>query len=113
MDAEAIRKLIDNDPRPNHAYSDDVREAVGRYTRQRRDQGARWSDIERELGVSNTSAKNWMLALESRGFHEVVIVEPPAFEDAVETPLVITSPAGFILSGCSLEQAIVLLQRLG
>lgn len=114
MNAEAIRQLIRNDPRPNHAYSDAVREAVGRYARVRREQGARWSDIEQEVGISNTSARTWMLALDKRGFHEVVIVDPPTLvHDTLEPPLTLTSPAGFVLAGCSLDQALALLQRLG
>lgn len=109
MDAQAIRQLVADDPRLDHAYSPEVRRVVGRYTRRRRDEGARWSDIQREVGVSSTSARTWMVALEAGGFQQVVIVDPP---DERANQLVITSPSGFALSGCSLDEAVVLMQRL-
>lgn len=111
MRAEAIRQLINDDPRIDHAYSAEVRRAVGRYARRRRDEGARWSDIAEELGISDTSARKWMLALQTGGFQQVVIVDAVPVE-AAGAELVITSPSGFALTGCSFEEAVVLMQRL-
>lgn len=113
MNVDAIQKLIQADPRPTHAYSPDVRAAVGRYAQRRRDQGARWSEISEDLGVSSTSVRKWMMALEPHGFHQVVLVDdPPVVEAVPGEGLVITSPLGFTLTGCSLEQAIAVLRRL-
>jgi hypothetical protein len=110
MDTEAVRQLINDDPRPHHAYSSEVRRAVGRYAKRRREEGARWCDIEQELGISSTSARKWMLALGTGGFQQVVVVEPPVKPSTAE--LVIISPAGFSLTGCSLEEAVAVMQRL-
>lgn len=110
MDIEAVRQLIADDPRLDLAYSPEVRRAVGRYAKGRRGQGARWSDIEQELGISISSARKWMLALEPGGFQQVVIVDPAPDERAAE--FVITSPSGFALTGCSFDEAVVLMQRL-
>lgn len=113
MNVDAIRQLIENDPRPTHAFSADVRRAVGRYAEQRRSEGARWSQISDEVGVSSTSVRKWALALERQGFRQVVLVEdPPVVDPRPVEELVITSPQGFTLTGCSLEQAIVVLGRL-
>ena len=113
MNVDAIRTLIQNDPRPTNAFSSNVRTAVGRYAEQRRREGARWSQISDEVGVSSTSVRKWALALERQGFHQVVLVEdPPVVEARPVDELVITSPQGFTLTGCSLEQAIAVLRRL-
>jgi len=113
MNVDAIRQMIENDPRPANAYSSDVRTAVGRYAEQRRKEEARWSQISDEVGVSTTSVRKWALAVERQGFHQVVLVEdPPVVEARPVDELVITSPQGFTLTGCSLEQAIAVLGRL-
>lgn len=111
MHADAIRQLIRDDPRLDHAYSPEVRQAVGLYAKRRRDQGARWSDIQEELGISSTSARTWMLALETGGFQQVAIVDATPVEPGA-AELVITSPSGFALTGCSFDEAVVIMQRL-
>jgi|GEM_PF-6255377 len=111
MDLEHIRNLILNDPRPQHAFSPEVRQAAGRYAQRRRGEGARWCDIEQELGLSSTTARKWMRSLEPAGFQQVVIVDSPQVEP-MGAPLTLTNPSGFALSGLSLEQAAALLQRL-
>ncbi len=111
MELEGIRNLIINDPRPQHAFSPEVRRAGGRYARRRRAEGARWCDIEQELGLSSTTARNWMRSLEPEGFQQVVIVDVPQPEPRLAA-LTLTSPSGFALSGISFEQAAALLQRL-
>ncbi len=113
MNVDAIRTLIQNDPRPTNAFSSDVRRAVGRYAEQRRREGAGWSQIANAVGVSSTSVRKWALAREGQGFHQVVLVEDtPVVEARPAEDLVITSPLGFTLTGCSLEQAIAVLRRL-
>lgn len=111
MNLESIRSLIRDNPRTPDGYAQPVRDAVGRYAKQRRAEGASWSVIERAVGISSTSMRIWMRALDSARFCQVVVVdEGPS--DVVHSDLVITSPSGFSLTGCSLEQAAVLLQRL-
>lgn len=116
MNTESIRSLILNNPRTVDGYTQKVRDAVGRYAEARRAEGARWNTLEVELGVSSASMRLWMRALSSARFHQVVVVDPidEAPEDfaEVESELVITTPSGFTLTGCTLEQAADLLQRL-
>jgi len=112
MNPDAIRQLIAADPRPTHAYSRDVRHAVGRYAQQRRKQGAPWTQIAGEVGVSSTSVRKWALALASQGFHQVILVDDPPVVDVPAEQLVITSPLGFTLTGCSFDQAIAALRTL-
>ena len=111
MDIQAIRQMITDDPRLDHAYSQEVRQVVGRYTRRRRDDGASWSQIERELGISCTSAKRWMRGTQTGGFQQVVIAGGAPTSD-VKAALVITSPSGFELTGFSFDEAVELMRRL-
>ena len=111
MNNEDIRALIRTNPRSAEGYPQQVRDAVGRYAKQRREEGARWTDIEAEVGVvSSTTMANWMRRLSS-GFHQVVVEEPAEVGVGPEA-LVITSPSGFMLTGCTLEQAAAVLRRL-
>jgi len=114
MNIDAIRHLIESAPRAyNNAFSSDVRDAVRRYAEQRREQGATWSAIADEVGVSSTSVRKWTLAPKGQGFHQVIVVdEPPVVEPHPVEELVVTSPTGFTLTGCSLEQAVAVLRRL-
>lgn len=116
MDIEAIRHLIETTPRcggSSHAYAPAIQAAVGRYTRRRREEGASWKQIAAEVGVSATSIRSWAQPVEPGGFHQVVLVdEPPVVEATVAEEFVITSPLGFALTGCSLEQAVAVLRRL-
>jgi hypothetical protein len=43
MNVDAIRRLVENDPRPTNTFSSDILRAVGRYAEQRRRERARWS----------------------------------------------------------------------
>lgn len=111
MHAAAVRQLIDDDPRHDRTFAPEVRRAVGLYAKRRRADGARWRDIQQETGVSSTSARKWMRELESGGFQQVVVVEPPQLQPP-PPELVITSPSGYALTGCSFEQALALMQSL-
>lgn len=112
MNAKSIRQLIRDNPRTTDGYPQEVRDTVGRYARQRRADGARWGQIETEIGVSCTSMRKWMQALDSAGFHEVVIVEDDGVVHEEPLGLTITTPSGFSLTGCSLEQAVLLMRGL-
>lgn len=111
MNIEAIRALIQANPRSAEGYPQQIRNVVVRYAQRRRDEGARWADIEAEVGVSSTSIGNWKRAL-SGGFQPVVIVDEPPVVEVVSEALVIASPSGFTLTGCTLEQATAVMQRL-
>ena len=93
-------------------YVQEVRDAVGKYVAVRRDQGATWSALENDVGISSTSLRTWMRALPDGGFHQIVVVDDPPMVGGPVAELVITSPSGFRLTGCSLEQATVVLQRV-
>ncbi len=115
MTAEAVRCLVRDDDRPHHAYSREAREDVAAYAQLRREQGARWREIQEEVGVSSTSVRKWMAA-HGGGFQQVAIVEKPAPAlvptELPQSGFTITSPSGFALTGCSLEQAAAILRRL-
>ena len=111
MNIEGIRELIRANPRATDGYPQQVREVVGRYGRRRRDEGARWTDIEAEVGISSTSIGNWMRA-QRGGFHQISIVDEPAVVEVLPEALVISSPSGFTLTGCTLEQAVAVMRGL-
>lgn len=111
MNIESIRGLIRDNPRTSDGYPQPVRDAVGRYAQQQRDRGVRWHQLEKELGISGTSMRIWMSALQGARFEQIVVVEDLPVHHP-EPRLVITSPAGFTLTGCTLDQAAALLQSL-
>ena len=115
MNIESIRELIRDNPRDQRGYPQKIREAVVHYAVRRRAEGIPWGLLEPEIGISRTSIRTWARALHSAdasgaGFHEVVVVD--SLEQACERGLVLTSPSGFVLTGCSVEQAALLLRRL-
>ena len=112
MNIESIRQLIRDHPRDSLGYPQQIRDAVGRYAQRHRDEGRRWSEIEAEVGISSTSMRIWMQALPAARFHQIVVVDDAPLVEAAHQGLVITSPAGFTLTGCTLEQAALLLQRV-
>lgn len=112
MNTDTIRALVRAHPRTTEGYPPHVREAVGSYAQRRRDEGARWTDIEDEVGVSSTSMSHWMRT-RSRGFQHVELVDDEPQTELEDDAFVITSPSGFTLTGCTLEQAVAVLARLG
>ena len=111
MNIDSIRTLIRDNPRTSDGYPQRVRDAVGRYAQHQRDRGVRWHQLEKELGISGTSMRIWISALQGARFEQIVVVDdPPAHRS--EPTLVITNPAGFTLTGCTLDQAAALLQSL-
>jgi hypothetical protein len=110
MDIKSLRQLINDNPRTKDGYPRIVREAAACYARWRRERGAVWSKIEAEIGVTSTSLRSWMASTRPAAFQQVVVVDEPPPVFAAE--LVITSPNGFTLTGCSLEQAARVLRSL-
>lgn len=112
MNIEGIHALIRDNPKSADGYPQQVRDAVGRYALRRRDAGVRWRELEAEVGVSCTSMRIWTRALHGARFHQVAVVDEPAVVEVVPETLVITSPSGFTLTGCTLEQAATVMRRL-
>ena len=112
MSIESIRALVRDNPRTSDGYPRCVRDAVGAYGRTRRAAGVTWAALEDEVGISCTSIRSWMRALQRGSFHEVVVVDDPAIEVIEGAGIAITSPSGFVLSGCTLEQATWVLRSL-
>ena len=113
MRLESVLQLLRDNPRTPDGYAQQVRDAVGRYAEERVSGGARWREVQAELGISTTSMRKWARAHARAQFHQVVVVSEP--EEAVGgggEGLTITTPAGFRLTGCTVEQAAVLLRRL-
>lgn len=111
MDIDDIRALIRANPRTAEGYPQRLRDLAAQYARRRRASGARWADIVAEVGISSTSLRGWM-ATSSAGFQQVAIIEEPTLVDVVAETFVVTSPSGFTLTGCTLEQAVAVMQRL-
>ena len=112
MSAQSIQQLVLDNPRSSDGYPQHVRTAVADYARARRAEGARWHQIEAEVGVSHTSMRSWVKRPAAAGFHQVVVVPEPPLEPEVMQALTLTSPSGFALTGCTLEQAITALRNL-
>lgn len=111
MDIDEIRQLLRDNPHTRDGYPQMVRDAVARYARRRRQDGAKWNRIETEVGVSATSMRKWMAPPRPAAFQEIVVRDEPA-DVVATTGLVIASPADFMLTGCTLEQAALVLRSL-
>ncbi len=110
---QALCRRPGPDPRPRDGFPDELREIIGRLARQQRADGQTWRQIAAQLPVSSTTAHRWMLQTESAALVPVVVTgEPKPAVDASPGPLVITNPAGFRLSGITIEQAAQLLGHL-
>ncbi len=116
MTIETIRELMRAHPPTPEGYPQGVRDAVARYAHRRRQEGALWTTLVAEVGVSCTSMRNWIAMLTPAGFHEVVVVDEPGACQLQAGPasagLALTSPTGFVLTGFDLEQAVALLREL-
>ena len=107
--ADAIRRYA-----AGAGYPDDFKQLVAHYARARREEGATWKAVAEPLPISSTTAQKWVMRQQppASTIVPVAIIDPP------ETPpepsrLYLTSPAGFQLSGFSLQQAVQLLRHLG
>jgi len=97
---------------PSRGYSLHLKQQVANYVQARRDEGLTWEQIGRDLPVSVNAAQRWRSEQRARidkpGFVPVQIeVSTPE-----PTPLCLTSPSGFRLTGLSLDEAAQLLTRL-
>ena len=97
-------------------YPREFQEMVARYTLARRQEGWSWREISNQLPVSSTAASTWMARLETEEAGSLVAVQ--VVDDLAQPPppvsgLVLTSPAGYRLTGMTLDQAALLLGHLG
>ena len=79
-------------------------DAVG-YLERRRLEGARVAAIAEELGLGKTTLERWRSRVSS-------FVQVEAGREAT-AEMALVSPSGFRIEGLSLEEAVVLLSRLG
>jgi len=99
-----------------HNYPDEFKRLVVQYARPRREKGMTWAVIAKALPVSSTTARKWLIRAEpgKRSLVPVTIVED-ATNVVSQSPapgLRLTNPAGYQLTGLSLEQAAQLLGHL-
>lgn len=101
------------------SYPPDFKDLVVAYARSRRCAGDSWASIAQPLPVSSTAVRRWCDASPSAasGLVPVRVVDddpsPPPSRAPCDGLLVLTSPRGFRLDGLTLEQAALLLGRLG
>ena len=69
MNAQSIQQLVLDHPRTHDGYPQHVHVAVADYARARRAAGARWHEIEAEVGISHTSMRSWLNLPVATGFH--------------------------------------------
>lgn len=117
--ARVKAKRVEGEP-----YPSDLRDIVATYASKKRQSGRTWAAIEAEVGLSSTTLRNWMQARDTRGFHQLQIVDDcvgdhvgDLVEDHVETidtaPVMLTSPRGFTVTGCTIEDIARLLAAVG
>lgn len=124
--AATLRQLLKQTrPRtPSLGWPVELRRRVARHAAARRDRGEGWAVIGHSLGVSRTTVRSWVGALDEApragAMVPVIVAEPtavlspaPAPEPTVGAELVLVSPRGFRLEGLSVEAAVTALARLG
>lgn len=96
-------------------FPDAFRDLVVQYAQPLRAKGATWAAIARSLPVSSTTVRKWTVLTEPapRSMVPVTVVEAAPVSIPPASGLRLTSPAGFQLTGLSLEQAAQLMSHLG
>jgi hypothetical protein len=105
--ARVKAKRVEGEP-----YPPKLRDVVASYASEQRQSGRIWASIEAEIGLSSTTMRNWTRERNARGFHQLQVVDDELFETA-EAAVVLTSPNGFTVTGCTLEDLARLLVVLG
>lgn len=115
MDIRAIRKWVERakvERSGRGGYPPDLQEVVARHAAVQRQLGRTWASIKREVGLSSTTMRNWMGQCQPGGFHELQVID-----DTVEPPCdperVLTSPKGFTVTGCTIDDIARLLMVVG
>ncbi len=130
--ATTLRELLQRN-RPRTAslgWPPDLRVRVARHAAGRRARGEGWAAIGNSLGISRSSVRGWVEALDvipaTNAMVPVIVSDAP---QSVPTPtltptptptptsmgrdLVLVSPRGYRLEGLSVNAAITALERLG
>jgi hypothetical protein len=122
--AKTLRALLARS-RPSvnvEGYPLEVRARAGAWIRTRRDAGARWTELGRELGITRTTARAWATRevetsareaeVRSPSFLPVRVGDGEPSESTSGSPVLIT-PRGYRVQGLGLEQLAALLERVG
>ncbi|MFT5460622.1 MAG: hypothetical protein ACI9K2_007142 [Myxococcota bacterium] len=115
MDVAQIRERVDKAKAGRaggEAYPPDVRDVVARHATEQRKRGRTWASIQLEVGISSTAMRSWMRERPVQGFQQLQVVDDDA-EPGSGTGAVLTSPNGFTVSGCTIEDIARLLVVVG
>lgn len=95
-------------------FPDSFRDLVVQYAQPLRADGATWARISSVLPISSTTVRKWTLRAEqpTRSVVPVTVVDAAPVVSPPVGGLCLTSPAGFQLSGLSLEQVAQLMEHL-
>jgi hypothetical protein len=91
---------------------EELRQEIGRYTRQRSGEGAALGQIAAETGISRESLRRWMSAVRRRPRRVAEMVPVTVVREAGGDGVVIVTPGGYRVEGLDVEGAAVLLRRL-
>jgi len=109
--ARIRRKVSAHKPGRGRRYAADVRGAVVRYARRRREQGASWAAIADEVGLRFETVRSWCVRPDE-STASIVPVEV-VVETAASAPVVLVSPSGYRLEGLEPAEAVAALRALG
>lgn len=113
---ENLRRAVSRIERGRgHRYPKPLRERVIGWARARRQRGARWHQLAREIGISAESLRRWVL-LEAPCAPALVPVEVVAHArecSATDRPLCLVTRAGHRIEGLSIADALELVRVLG
>lgn len=100
--------------RPHFGATPELKHLVARHAQLRRETGWTWKAISAELPISPTTTRAWMRGVQAEpGGLVPVTLTAESVSPVATKELLLISPAGFRLSGLSLDQAARLLGRLG
>lgn len=118
--ATALREALEA-ARPAHpslGFPAALRERAGAWLRDRHAEGAQWTQLARELGISRSSATNWARRTTPRRptehrasstFLPVCVTKP----SVASTGPVLVTPRGYRVEELALDELAELLERLG
>jgi hypothetical protein len=90
-------------------FSPEFRDRVIEVGRRRRNEGASWQSIGRELGMNYETVRRWCIQKEPAAMRRVEVVPTPV--DAVGSIRVV-SPSGFRAEGLTVRDAVMMLATL-
>ena len=106
------------------SFPEELVEQAVAYVIIERGKGVRWNRIAKEVGVSRTTLRHWVIRANkqpctpSTGFSALTITEEPITRTVLaENPVVsartLISPNRFKLTGCCLDELVQILKALG